>query len=161
VKREGFELLLDPETSARLGRIRQKDTKPEQDVRKIITALGLRYRLNNRDLPGSPDIANRGSRWAIFVHGCFWHRHGGCKRTTTPKRNREFWEAKFRANENRDRRVFNALVNEGFRVAIIWECEAQCPEVVVMRLGSVGTAQAASRPLKKRRASGSARRGLT
>lgn len=145
MKHDGFELLLDPQTSARLGRIRQKNTKPEQDVRKIVAALGLRYRLSNRDLPGSPDIANRSAGWAIFVHGCFWHRHEGCKRTTTPKRNREFWEAKFRANEDRDRRAIDALIQERFRVAIIWECEAQRTEEVVRCLRSAGILRALDR----------------
>jgi DNA mismatch endonuclease Vsr len=138
VKHERFELLLDPETSARLARIRQTGTKPEQEVRKVLAAVGLRYRLNNRDLQGSPDIANRRSRWAIFVHGCFWHRHQRCKRTTTPKRNREFWEAKFRANQHRDERAVESLTKEGFRVAVIWECETPRTDVVLQRVRDAG-----------------------
>lgn len=103
--------------------IRQSGTTAELRVRAAATAVGLRYRLSNRDLPGSPDLANRSRYWAVFVHGCFWHRHAGCSRTTTPKRNHAFWEAKFRKNVARDRRVQRALRSNGYRVLIIWECQ--------------------------------------
>jgi DNA mismatch endonuclease (patch repair protein) len=92
-------------------------------VRKLLHALGYRFRVHNRDLPGSPDVANRTRRWAVFVHGCFWHRHGGCKRTTTPTRNQEFWLDKFAANLARDARVQAALREQGYRVMVVWECE--------------------------------------
>jgi DNA mismatch endonuclease (patch repair protein) len=85
-------------------------------------------------LPGSPDLANRTRRWAIFVHGCFWHRHTGCIRTTTPKRNRPFWTAKFEANCARDRRVRAALRRLGFRTLVIWECQAEREEFALRRL---------------------------
>src|SRR5688572_15632999 len=101
--REGHLLEVDDATSARMGLVRQKGTRPELLVRRALSALGHRFRLANRDLPGSPDIANRSRRWAVFVHGCFWHRHG-CKASTTPARNREFWEAKFARNVARDQR---------------------------------------------------------
>lgn len=116
-------LITDPETSARLGRIPQRDTEPELAVRRILYALGHRFRVKNRDLPGSPDIANRSRRWAVFVHGCFWHAHAGCPKATTPKRNREFWEAKLAANRARDERVVAELRAAGWRVETIWECE--------------------------------------
>jgi DNA mismatch endonuclease (patch repair protein) len=119
--REGHLLLVDDATSARMSLVRQKGTKPELVVRSVLASLGLRFRLSNRDLPGSPDIANRRQRWAVFVHGCFWHRHG-CKATTTPTRNREFWQAKFQRNIERDRRVAEALRAEGYIVVVIWEC---------------------------------------
>lgn len=119
-------LVTDPETSARLARIRQKNTSPELAVRRVLHELGLRFRVTNRDLPGSPDIANRRNRWAVFVHGCFWHRHAGCSRATTPKRNRSFWLAKFEANQRRDRRVARQLRALGYRVVTVWEC--QTPE---------------------------------
>ena len=89
--------------SARMGRVRQRGTSPELAARRIVYALGLRYTLNNRDLPGSPDLANRSRRFVIFVHGCFWHRHADCVRASTPKRNRTFWRNKFAHNERRDR----------------------------------------------------------
>jgi DNA mismatch endonuclease, patch repair protein len=119
--REGHLLLVDDATSARMGLVRQKGTQPELVVRRALSALGLRFRLSNRDLPGSPDIANRTQRWAVFVHGCFWHRHG-CKATTTPTRNREFWQAKFQRNVERDRRTAEALRAKGYTVVVIWEC---------------------------------------
>lgn len=124
----------DPKTSARLARVRQKDTKPELAVRRILWELGHRYRVRNRDLPGSPDIANRFRGWAVFVHGCFWHRHPGCRRKSTPKRNAAFWEAKFATNQRRDARVARQLRAMGFRVIRIWECQAEKPEAVRKRL---------------------------
>jgi DNA mismatch endonuclease (patch repair protein) len=107
-----------------MGRVRQKATLPELLVRSALAELGQRYRLQNRDLPGSPDLANRRARWAIFVHGCFWHRHG-CSATTTPTRNRDFWEAKFARNVARDARAIAALEELGYRVIVIWECETK------------------------------------
>jgi DNA mismatch endonuclease (patch repair protein) len=119
---DGHRIRFDEATSRRMAGIRQRDTKPEQLVRRALAALGLRFRTHNRDLPGSPDIANRAKRWAVFVHGCYWHRHSGCKRATTPKRNTAFWIAKFSANVARDARARRALVARGFRVLTIWEC---------------------------------------
>lgn len=116
--------------------IRQKDTSAEQLVRSLLRRLGHSFRKANRDLPGSPDAANRSRGWAVFVHGCFWHRHARCSRTTTPKRNREFWEAKFEENRRRDARALAALRRLGYRVVVVWECEAEKrPEVVARRLG--------------------------
>lgn len=116
-------LLVDPETSARLARIRQKDTAAEQAVRRVLHELGLRYRIHNRDLPGAPDAANRARQWAVFVHGCFWHSHAGCYRASVPKRNRDFWIAKFTDNRARDARVARALRRRGYRAVVVWECE--------------------------------------
>lgn len=127
-------LTVDDETSARLGRIRQKGTTPELAVRRVLTTLGARYTTSNRDLPGSPDLANRRHRWAVFVHGCFWHRHEGCRRTTTPSRNRDFWLAKFAANQARDARALEALKVLGYRVAVIWECESEDTAKLIPRL---------------------------
>ena len=118
-------LVVDAATSARLGRIRQKDTAAEQAVRRMLHRLGLRFRIRNRDLPGAPDVANRSGRWAIFVHGCFWHSHAGCKRATVPRRNREFWLAKFSANRARDARALRELRRLGYRAVVVWECEAE------------------------------------
>jgi DNA mismatch endonuclease (patch repair protein) len=132
LQRRGLEL--DPKTSARMGRIRQRDTKPEMAVRQLMSALGLRYRTRNRDLPGSPDIANRCRRWVTFVHGCYWHGHPGCRLATIPKRNREFWLAKFANNRVRDARAIRALRRSGFRVITIWQCELEYPERVSRRL---------------------------
>ena len=133
-EQDGFEVVVDAETSARMAGIRQKGTKPELIVRRLLTALGHRYRVSNRDLQGSPDIANRSRRWAVFVHGCFWHRHPGCRLTTTPKRNRSFWEAKFARNVERDRVALDVLQAAGFRVSVVWECETRDPERLLQRL---------------------------
>jgi DNA mismatch endonuclease (patch repair protein) len=108
--------------SALMGRVRQRDTGPEQAVALALRSLGISYRKNVRSLPGSPDFANKSGKWAVFVHGCFWHRHTGCRRATTPKANRAFWLGKFAANRTRDARAIRALRAMGFKVAIIWEC---------------------------------------
>ena len=113
----------DAETSLRLSRIPQSNTGPELIVRQLLHALGHRFRLKNRDLPGSPDIANRARRWAVFVHGCFWHAHEGCSRSSVPKRNRAFWKQKFAENRARDQRAEEELLGAGWAVVTIWECE--------------------------------------
>lgn len=119
-----------------MRRVRQKNTAPELHVRRALNRLGLRFRLENRDLPGSPDFANRKHRWAIFVHGCFWHRHEGCPRTTTPKRNRAFWKEKFAANQIRDRQAIVRLEQAGFQTLVIWECETDNPQTLDLKLRS-------------------------
>ena len=111
-----------------MGGVRQHGTAAEIAVRRALHELGARFRTHNRDLLGSPDIANRARHWVVFVHGCFWHRHEGCKRTTTPSRNREFWVAKFDANMARDARVVAELEQRKYAVHVIWECEAEQPE---------------------------------
>ena len=108
-----------------LGRVKQARTRPEEIVAAHMRALGLAYRRNVRGLPGSPDFANKTRRFAIFVNGCFWHRHTGCKRATIPKNNRDFWLAKFTTNRKRDADRIRALRRAGFRVLVIWECEEE------------------------------------
>lgn len=105
--------------------IRQHSTGPELAVRKILSALGVRYRVSNRSLPGSPDIANRRRKWAIFVHGCYWHRHQNCPRSTTPTNNRQLWLDKFAANVMRDRVKKGELQQMGYTVLTIWECQVE------------------------------------
>jgi len=131
---DGHWIIVDDETSGRMGRVRQKGTKPELIVRQLIHELGHRYRVENRDLPGSPDIANRSRHWAVFVHGCYWHRHRGCSKTTTPTRNRDFWEDKFRANVARDKRVITQLRRLGYRTIVVWECECERRKPLAQRL---------------------------
>jgi DNA mismatch endonuclease (patch repair protein) len=135
----------DAARSALMGRVRQRDTRPEQAVALALRSLGIAYRKNVRSLPGSPDFANKSRKWAVFVHGCFWHRHTGCRRATTPKANRDFWLAKFATNRTRDARAIRALRAMGFRVAIIWECsvadaERRLSEVLEPRGVDVGGA---------------------
>ena len=108
-----------------MSRIGPKDTKPELRVRKLLHSLGYRYRLHRKELPGTPDICFPGRRKVIFVHGCFWHRHEHCRRTTTPKTRTAFWEEKFRQNIARDRRNLAALEKQGWNTLIIWSCECE------------------------------------
>lgn len=129
-----YETPVDPARSALMRRVRQKRTKAEDDVADILRELGLHSRRNVRTLPGSPDFANKTHHWAIFVNGCFWHRHQGCHRTTTPTRNRDFWLAKFAANVTRDKIKTRLLRALGFRVVTIWECETRTPPKVRRRL---------------------------
>jgi DNA mismatch endonuclease, patch repair protein len=120
-----------------MGKVRQHGTAPELAVRRGARLAGVRFTRRNRDLPGSPDLANRKRRVAVFVHGCYWHRHIGCPRTTTPRNNRAFWIAKFARNVERDKEVIRDLAKLGFRIAVIWECEAADIDRVVERLVSV------------------------
>jgi DNA mismatch endonuclease, patch repair protein len=121
--KRGF--VTDAATSRRMSGIRQEATKPELAVRKAVRELGMSYRTSNRDLPGSPDLANRSKRWAIFVHGCYWHRHVGCPRATTPTRNRALWVTKFDENVARDKARIEQLGRSGFRVLVVWECDTE------------------------------------
>src|SRR5439155_18738791 len=98
-----------------------QDTSVERLVHDALRGLGLRFGTRNKDLPGSPDIANRSRRWAVFVHGCFWHGHPGCAMATIPKRNRSFWLGKFTDNRARDRRVVRTLRYMGYRILVIWQ----------------------------------------
>lgn len=127
-----------PSASARLKRQKQRDTKPELIVRKAVYSLGHRYRLRNKDLPGSPDLANRSRQWAVFVHGCFWHHHAGCQRASVPKSNREWWLSKFRGNKARDRRAVKELRELGYAVVIIWECETTNEKTLEQAIETLG-----------------------
>ena len=117
--------------------IRGKDTRPELLVRKGLHRRGLRYRLGSHKLPGRPDLTFPRKRAAVFVHGCYWHRHEGCRYATTPSTRTDFWEAKFQENVVRDRRIEEELDQEGWSVYVVWECETRDPverEAVLDRL---------------------------
>lgn len=115
--------IVDKQTRSRMmAGIRSKDTQPELSVRRFLHRQGFRYRLHSPSLPGRPDLVLPRYRVAIFVHGCFWHRHRGCPYSTTPASNKERWARKFAANVERDRRNLAALEAAGWRVIIIWEC---------------------------------------
>lgn len=103
--------------------IRKKDTKPEMRVRRRLHALGFRFRLHRRDLPGTPDIVLPRHRAAIQVHGCFWHQHPGCRHATKPRTRQDYWLPKLERNVVRDRATAEALGALGWRLLIIWECE--------------------------------------
>jgi DNA mismatch endonuclease, patch repair protein len=116
--------IVDPETRSRIMRaVPRSSTKPELALRRRLHAKGLRYVLGRRDLPGSPDLVLPRWRAVVFVHGCFWHRHKGCSRATTPKTRQVYWLPKFARNVTRDRDVTAALESDGWRVAVVWECE--------------------------------------
>jgi DNA mismatch endonuclease (patch repair protein) len=106
-----------------MSRQRRRDTAPEVKVRSVLRRLGHSYRLAVRGLPGTPDIANRRRRWAIFVHGCYWHHHPECRRATLPKANRNWWIDKFQQNTARDAKKIRDLETIGFDVLVVWECE--------------------------------------
>ena len=117
-----------------MSRIRGRDTEPEMIVRRIAHGLGFRFRLHRRDLPGSPDLVFPRHRAVIMVHGCFWHRHPGCKYASNPKTRVRYWEDKFEGNVVRDRRNEAALQDLRWRVMVIWECETGDQEAVAERI---------------------------
>lgn len=124
--------IVTPEHRSRImAAIKGKDTKPEMIVRSVCHAMGLRYRLHRKDLPGKPDLVFAKHRLCVFVHGCFWHRHPGCKYAYTPKSRPEFWLPKLERNVERDLHTQQALEALGWRVAVIWECHTK--NITVLR----------------------------
>lgn len=117
-----------------MSRIRGKNTKPEMAVRRMLHAAGFRFRLHVKDLPGKPDIVLPKWRTVIFVHGCFWHRHEGCKDTTTPKTRTEWWLEKFAKNVANDLKKQSALEAAGWKVIVVWECEMKNAEELLIIL---------------------------
>jgi DNA mismatch endonuclease (patch repair protein) len=115
--------LTPEERSEIMSRVRSKNSRPELVVRKLVFALGYRYRLHARALPGCPDLVFRPRRRVIFVHGCFWHRHAGCALARIPKSRVDFWTKKLEGNRKRDERNRRALAREGWKVLTIWECQ--------------------------------------
>lgn len=111
--------------SQMMARIRSKNTRPEVLTRSAVQALGLRFRNHVDDLPGKPDLANKTRKWAIFVHGCFWHSHAGCRLASSPKSNIGYWGEKLARNRARDAEKVAALQARGFRVLIVWECDVR------------------------------------
>lgn len=115
--------VVSPEVRSRMmAGIKGKNTRPEIQIRKLLFAAGYRFRLHRRDLPGTPDIVMPGKRIAIFVHGCFWHGHQGCKLAKIPSTRTDFWTAKITANRLRDRMAIDQLLLAGWRVLVVWEC---------------------------------------
>lgn len=131
---ETADIMTRQERSALMGRVGAKDTKPELIVRRLLHREGYRYRLHARHLAGRPDIIFPGRRAVIFVHGCFWHRHLGCRRASNPKARASFWQAKFAANIARDAAVLECLTKAGWRTLVIWECETRQIDSLKARL---------------------------
>lgn len=119
-----------------MANVRGRDTAPELAVRRIAHRMGLRFRLHRNDLPGRPDLVFPKHRLAVFVHGCFWHRHEGCRHASTPKSRVAFWTEKFAANVVRDARQEAALRALGWRVLVIWQCESRDEAAVERRLAA-------------------------
>ncbi|WP_116381625.1 very short patch repair endonuclease [Cupriavidus taiwanensis] len=129
--------IVSPEKRSRMmAGIKGKNTKPEMLVRKLVHRMGFRFRLHRKDLPGSPDLVFPRLRRVIFVHGCFWHRHPGCRFAYTPKSNAQFWHDKLEANTARDAMATRALDALGWKVLIVWECEVSNLPALARRLNS-------------------------
>ncbi|PLL10126.1 very short patch repair endonuclease [Tabrizicola sp. TH137] len=123
--------IVDQETRSRMmSGIRGKNTRPELALRRALHARGFRFRLHSGKVHGRPDLVLPKHRAVVFVHGCFWHRHEGCRYATVPATRPEFWRAKFDANAARDSAVRTSLLEEGWRVATVWECALRKPEQV-------------------------------
>lgn len=119
----GGDSLSPAERSERMSRVRNKDTKPELAVRRLVHSMGYRYRLHSKTLPGHPDLVFAGTRKVIFVHGCFWHRHKGCPNCRLPKSKLDFWVPKLEGNRRRDLASQAKLRRQGWKILVVWECE--------------------------------------
>lgn len=120
-----------------MSRVKGKDTTPEMRVRRLAHAMGLRFRLHRKDLPGKPDLVFSRFNAAVFVHGCFWHRHADCPKASNPKSRVDFWNDKFRRNIERDLRVQNELKTLGWKPIIIWECETKSHDQLLVRIQEI------------------------
>ena len=120
--------------SQNMAQVKSKNTKPEMLVRSLLHRMGYRFRLHIKTLPGHPDVVLPRYKAVIFVHGCFWHGHEGCKRATMPATRTEFWRKKIDGNQSRDRRNLTALEELGYRCLVIWRCEMKDIEALKMRL---------------------------
>lgn len=131
-----IDTLNSSQRSARMGLVRNKDTKPELRVRSLVHRLGYRFRLHRRDLPGTPDLVFSGRKKLIFVHGCFWHRHRdpNCALARMPKSRLEFWGPKLEANRLRDEKNLRELEQAGWKVLTIWECQLRDDEQLKKRI---------------------------
>jgi len=119
---ESSDIYTREKRSELMARVHSKNTKPELQVRSGLHRQGFRFRLHRKDLPGCPDIILPKYRTLIFIHGCFWHQHPGCKKATIPKNNHDFWLAKLSENAERDKRHISKLQELGWKVIIVWEC---------------------------------------
>lgn len=119
-----------------MAQVKGRNTGPEKAVRSLLHQLGYRFRLQRSDLPGKPDIVLPKFKTVLFVHGCFWHRHPGCKRATTPASNRDYWDKKFARTVARDAKNERELADMGWRVLVVWECELKDMDALEGKLTS-------------------------
>ena len=124
------DFLTPEQRSQRMAAVKQRDTPPEVALRRALHRLGFRFRAHVRQLPGTPDVVLPKYKTVVFVHGCFWHRHPGCNRTTTPSSNQSFWLEKFRRNVERDAEQISQLKKMGWHVHVVWQCELSTPRRV-------------------------------
>jgi DNA mismatch endonuclease (patch repair protein) len=117
-----------------MGRVKGKDTGPELKLRRLLTRMGLRYRLHRKDLPGAPDVVMAGRRTVVFMHGCFWHGHDCARGARMPKANAEYWQGKIGRNVARDARVLGELREAGWKALVVWECELKDEAALEARL---------------------------
>jgi len=129
----GMDHLTKEKRSWNMRRITSKDTAPEIAFRKLVHQAGFRYRLHDKTLPGKPDLVLKKYRTAVFIHGCFWHGHENCRRSNTPKTNKQYWKDKIERNVARDEKNVTMLGRAGWRVFVVWECELKMPEKVLKR----------------------------
>lgn len=120
--------------SALMARVRDRDTSPERIVRRLLHGVGYRYRLHRKDLPGKPDLVFSGRKKIVFIHGCWWHRHPGCQKASSPKSHVAYWEEKFRRNVERDALAATALAAAGWGILVVWECEVKHLEILRSKL---------------------------
>lgn len=129
--------------------IKSRDTKPELIVRRLVFSMGARYRLHRRDIAGTPDMAFIGKRKVIFVNGCFWHAHLGCKKSTTPKSNQNYWIPKLNRNVERDKAAKEKLTLDRWEYLVIWECEVSNAEKLKARIARFLNLESDSHPQKR------------
>ena len=128
------DVLTKAKRSWNMSRVHGKGTGPEKAVQRILRRIGAPFSMYADDLPGCPDFVIRSQQAAVFVHGCFWHQHNGCRRASLPRSNRRFWIKKLAANACRDRRNARLLRAKGWRVATVWQCQLRKPDAVENRL---------------------------
>jgi DNA mismatch endonuclease (patch repair protein) len=141
---------LTPEQrSLLMSKVRGTNTAPEIKVRRALHAMGMRFRLHRKDLPGKPDIVLPKFRLCIFVNGCFWHQHKGCSRSKLPTTNRKFWKNKLGRNQERDQEVDDKLHSKGWNSEVIWECETKSALKLIDRLAEIFSASLSSESASK------------
>jgi DNA mismatch endonuclease, patch repair protein len=129
-----MDTLTPAERSRRMALVKSRDSRAEQTVRRLLHGAGYRFRLHDRALPGTPDLVFASRRKAIFVHGCFWHRHARCARARLPKSRQEFWLPKLEGNRGRDRRQRARLRRAGWASLVVWECELADPVAIMLKM---------------------------